>query len=152
MLSHRFGRRWQLSAVCMALYDAYKGSPYFHRVGQSAGVILPYRNDHNIAKDFVALCKLVLNNLCPSSCHQNHVDRLGRVRNLRRTIYCSENSFVVHIRHYEMSVIRCRPPEAPPYVCPENSGFGPFKMTISLSADSGFWATKDRSLSAILRI
>ena len=106
MVSHQSGRRWQLSAVCMALYDAYKGSPYFHRVGQSAGVILPYRNDHNIAKDFVALCKLVLNNLCPSSCYQNHVDRLGRVRNLRRTIYCSENGFVVHIRHYEMSVIR----------------------------------------------
>src|SRR5258708_6430879 len=82
MLSHRLGRHWQLSTVCMALHDAYKGSPYFHRVGQSAGVILPYRNDHNIAKDFVALCKLVLNNLCPLSCYQNHVDRLGRVRNL----------------------------------------------------------------------
>jgi hypothetical protein len=103
MLSHRLGRRWQLSAVCMALHDTYKGSPCFHRVGQSAGVILPYRNDHNIAKDFVALCKLVLNNFCPSSCYQNHVDRLGRVRNLRRTIYCTENGFVVHIRHYEMS-------------------------------------------------
>jgi hypothetical protein len=106
MLSHRLGRRWQLSAVCMALHDAYKGSPYFHRVVQSAGVILPYRNDHNIAKDFVALCKLVLNNLCPLSCYQNHVDRLGRVRNLRWTIYCSENGFVVHIRQYKMSVIR----------------------------------------------
>ena len=106
MLSHQLGRHWQLSAVCMALHDAYKGSSYFHRVGQSAEVILLYRNDHNIAKDFVALCKLVLNNLCPLSCYQNHIDSLGRVRNLRRTIYCSENGFVVHIRNYEMSVIR----------------------------------------------
>ena len=71
MLSHRLGRRWQLSAVCMALHDAYKGSSYFHRVGQSAGVILLYRNDHNIAQDFVALCKLVLNNLCP--CHATKI-------------------------------------------------------------------------------
>ena len=82
MLSHQLGRRWQFSAVCMALHDAYKGSPYFHRVGQSARVILLYRNDHNTARDFVTLCKMVLNNLCPWSCYQNHVDRLRKVRNL----------------------------------------------------------------------
>src|SRR6266436_6502848 len=87
MLSHQLGKRWQLFTVCMALHSGYKGSPYFYRFGQSAGVILPYRNDHNITKDFVALCKLVLNNLCPWSCCQNHVDRLGRVRNVRQTIY-----------------------------------------------------------------
>jgi hypothetical protein len=40
-----------------------------------------------------------------------------------------------------------RPPEAPPYVCPENSGFLPFKMAISLSGDSGFWVAKARALS-----
>ena len=69
-------------------------------------------------------------------------------------LICNNNVMagLLHAHMKVEQVSRTRPPEAPPYVCPENSGFLPFKMAISLSGDSGFWVAKARALSGILRI